>query len=159
MIATPQNKQLQVSAINNGTVIDHIPAQNLFKVIEILGLNHCNNQITFGSNLSSKVLGKKAIIKISDRYFADDEVNRIALVAPDAKLNIIKNYAVVEKHTVSLPPKIYSIAKCMNPQCVTNHQDIATKFVVLSKRPIMLQCEYCDKITDFDHLVIIPKKE
>ncbi|MDR1225524.1 MAG: aspartate carbamoyltransferase regulatory subunit [Prevotellaceae bacterium] len=150
-----EEKQLKVSAIKNGTVIDHIPASNLFKVIEILALSHCKNQITFGNNLESKKLGSKAIIKIADRFFADDEVNRIALVAPQAKLNIIKNYNVIEKRTVEIPDEIHSIAKCMNPMCVTNHQAIPTKFKVISRQEVTLQCAYCEKITDQERLVIL----
>ena len=85
-----ETKQMSVSAIQNGTVIDHVPANNLFKVIQILGLDRIDNQITFGTNLESKKLGRKAIIKISGVFFEDADINRIALVAPDAKLNIIK---------------------------------------------------------------------
>ncbi len=84
------DKKLQVSAIENGTVIDHIPASNLFKVIDILGLDKINSQITFGTNLESKRLGNKAIIKLADVFFMDEEINKIALVAPEAKLNIIR---------------------------------------------------------------------
>ena len=113
-------KQMSVSAIQNGTVIDHIPAENLFKVIKILGLDKIQNQITFGTNLDSKKLGRKAIIKISDVWFEKDDINRIALVAPEAKLNIIKDYQVVEKKVVELPDDISGIVKCMNPKCVTN---------------------------------------
>ena len=83
-------KELKVSAIKNGTVLDHIPANQLFKVISILGLKDCQNQITFGTNLDSKLLGKKAIIKVSDRFFEETEINKVALVAPDAKINIIR---------------------------------------------------------------------
>ena len=85
-------KKLQVSAIQNGTVIDHIPADKLFNVINILGLDKINNQITFGTNLESKKMGLKAIIKLSDVFFADEEINKIALAAPEAKLNIVKDY-------------------------------------------------------------------
>ena len=90
-------KELKVSAIKNGTVLDHIPANQLFKVISILGLKSCNNQITFGMNLDSKLLGKKAIIKVSDRFFEETEINKVALVAPDAKINIIREFEVIEK--------------------------------------------------------------
>ena len=85
-------KELKVNAIKNGTVIDHIPSQNLFSVINILGLNHIQQQVTFGFNLESKKLGKKAIIKVADIYFKDADLNKISLVAPDAKLNIIRDY-------------------------------------------------------------------
>jgi aspartate carbamoyltransferase regulatory subunit len=153
-----EEKQLKVSAIKNGTVIDHIPSGNLFKVVEILSLNRCKSQLTLGNNLESKRLGTKAIIKVADRFFADDEMNRIALVAPQAKFNIIKGYEVMEKRTVELPDAIVGIAKCINPMCVTNHQPIPTKFNVISKKDVLLQCCYCDKINDQEHLVIITKR-
>ncbi len=148
-------KHLVVNAIKDGTVIDHIPSHSLFKVVEILALTRCHNQLTIGNNLDSKMLGKKAIIKIADRFFEDEEVNRIALVAPAAKLNIIRSYEVVEKRVVEIPDQIVGITKCMNPKCVTNHEAITTKFSVVSKRDVLLQCAYCDKITDQEHLTII----
>ncbi|MBO7523712.1 MAG: aspartate carbamoyltransferase regulatory subunit [Bacteroidales bacterium] len=147
-------KQMSVSAIQNGTVIDHIPAENLFKVIKILGLDKIQNQITFGTNLDSKKLGRKAIIKISDVWFEKDDINRIALVAPEAKLNIIKDYQGVEKKVVELPDDISGIVKCMNPKCVTNFEDIKTQFTVVSKKPVALKCHYCEKITDENNMEI-----
>jgi aspartate carbamoyltransferase regulatory subunit len=148
-------KQLSVSAIENGTVIDHVPAHQLFKVIQILGLDCIENQITFGTNLESKKLGRKAIIKISGIYFEDEDINRIALVAPDAKLNIIKGYEVVEKKVVEVPDNIIGIAKCMNPKCITNFETVTTKFKVVSKKDVALKCHYCDKITNQENLEII----
>ena len=111
-----------VSAIESGTVIDHIPASSLFKVIKILGLDRIRNQITFGTNLESKTSGKKAIIKIAGKFFEDDDIDRIALVAPKAKLNIIRDYQVIEKRVVEVPDTINAIAKCMNPKCITNFE-------------------------------------
>lgn len=148
-------KQLVVSAIQNGTVIDHVPAKHLFKVIQILGLDHIDNQITFGTNLESMKLGRKSIIKIADMFFKDDDINRIALVAPDAKLNIIKDYEVVEKKVVEVPDTIVGIAKCMNPQCITNFEQVTTRFKVVSKKNVALKCHYCEKITDQENLEII----
>ncbi|WP_321281409.1 aspartate carbamoyltransferase regulatory subunit [Marinifilum fragile] len=148
-------KELQVSAIENGTVIDHIPAEYLFQVINILGLDNCNNSVTFGNNLESKLLGKKAIIKIADKFFEDDEINKISLIAPHAKLNIIKNYQVVEKKIVESPDKVIGIAKCMNPKCITNVEAVTTRFKVIEKTPITLKCHYCEKITDHKHIEII----
>ena len=148
-------KELKVSALKNGTVIDHIPADKLFKVIDILGLDKIGTTITFGTNLESKRLGKKAIIKVAEKFFEDTEINRIALVAPDAKLNIIRNYEVIEKKIVTVPDKIEGIVKCMNPKCVTNHESVSTKFKVINKKPISLKCHYCEKITDEEHMEII----
>jgi aspartate carbamoyltransferase regulatory subunit len=148
-------KQLKVSAIRNGTVIDHIPASNLFKVINILGLDHIDNQITFGTNLESKKLGSKAIIKISDKFFVDEEINRIALAAPQAKLNIIREYIVEEKKEVIVPDDFMGIVKCVNPKCITNNDAVKQKFRVISKREVSLKCHYCEKITDQEHMVFI----
>ncbi|HLP71706.1 MAG TPA: aspartate carbamoyltransferase regulatory subunit [Bacteroidales bacterium] len=148
-------RQLSVSAIENGTVIDHIPANYLFKVIQILGLDRIETQITFGTNLESKKLGRKAIIKIEGVFFEDEDINRIALVAPDAKLNIIKDYEVVEKRVVEVPDFITGIAKCMNPKCITNYESVTTRFKVVSKKMVSLKCHYCEKITNQENLQII----
>jgi len=148
-------RELKVSAIRNGTVIDHIPATSLFKVISILGLDKISNHLTFGTNLESKKLGRKSIIKISGKFFKDDEINKIALVAPDAKLNIIKDYEVVEKKVVEVPDYITGIAKCFNPKCITNAERVITRFTVISKKNVALKCHYCEKITDQEHMEII----
>ncbi|SDB83438.1 aspartate carbamoyltransferase regulatory subunit [Williamwhitmania taraxaci] len=144
-------KQLSVSAIENGTAIDHIPADSLFNVINILGLDHYTNQITFGTNLESKLLGRKAIIKIADKYFEDADINKISLVAPTAKLNIIKDYEVVEKKEVQLPETIEGIIRCVNPKCITNNDKVKPKYSVESKTKVSLRCLYCEKITDQEH--------
>jgi aspartate carbamoyltransferase regulatory subunit len=150
-----KDKKLEVSAIENGTVIDHIPANVLFKVISILNLDKIDKQITFGTNLISKKLGKKAIIKLTDTFFIDKEINKIALVAPQAKLNIIRNYSVVEKRIVEVPDEIVGIAKCMNPKCISNNEKITTRFKVVSQMEVKLKCHYCEKITDKDHIEIV----
>jgi len=152
---TKSKTQLSVSAIKNGTVIDHIPADSLFDVIQILGLNKLDKMITFGTNMESKKLGKKAIIKLSEVFFDERDLNRIALVAPQAKLNIIKDYKVVEKRVVEIPDEIVNIAKCVNPKCITNNENVKTRFYVVSKEGIALKCHYCEKITDKQNLVIL----
>lgn len=147
--------KLKVSAINEGTVIDHIPAKNLFKVISILGLDAIENQITFGTNLDSEKLGAKAIIKVSDKFFEDDEINKIALIAPHAKLNIIRDYEVVEKKVVEIPQRIVGIVKCFNPKCITNNEKITTSFQVVSTEPISLKCKYCEKHTGGEQIRMV----
>jgi len=148
-------KKLKVSALKNGTVIDHIPSENLFKVISILGLDKIReDMITFGMNLDSKAMGSKALIKISNKYFEDDDINRIALIAPNAKLNIIKDYKVVEKKEVQVPDEVIGIVKCFNPKCITNHEDISTSFKVINKNPLELKCKYCEKITNKDQIFL-----
>lgn len=148
-------KELSVRAIKNGTVIDHIPATHLFKVISILGLDKIENQITFGTNLKSKQQGHKAIIKVAKKYFADEDINKIALVAPFAKLNIIEDYQVVDKKVVEVPEQIVGIAKCFNPKCITNNEKMTTKFSLVEKQPLALKCQYCEKITNEEHLEVL----
>ena len=98
------NKQaLQVAALKNGTVIDHIPSEQLFTVVSLLRLERMDNNITIGFNLESKKLGKKGIIKIADKFFCDEEINRIAVVAPNVKMNIRRDYEIEEKKYVQLP--------------------------------------------------------
>ena len=149
-------KELKVSAIKNGTVLDHIPADQLFKVISILGLKDCQNQITFGMNLDSKLLGKKGIIKVADRFFEETEINKVALVAPEAKINIIKDFEVIEKKVLRVPDEIIGIVKCANPKCITNHQPITTRFrTTYEDSKLKLHCHYCEKNTSSDNLKII----
>jgi len=150
-----KDKQLSVSAIKEGTVIDHIPSESLFKVIAILGLDKLNSLVTFGNSFESKKLGKKGIIKVSDVFFSTEEINKIALVAPTAKLNIIRNYEVVEKVKVEIPDAVQGIIKCVNPKCITNHETVMTRFTVISKDKVQLKCHYCEKITSRDNLDMI----
>ena len=147
--------ELVVSAIENGTAIDRIPPQNLFKVISILGLEKINAQITFGNNLDSKKLGKKAIIKITDKFFDDDEINKIALVAPEAKLNTIRDYRVVEKREVQVPDEVKGIVKCVNPKCITNNEQIVTRFYTIDKKPVTLKCHFCEKNIEQEQMTIL----
>ena len=147
------NKELKVSALENGTVLDHIPAENVYRALDILGLKGISNQITIGINLNSKLFGKKGIIKIADRFFEDDELNKLALIAPHATVNIIRNFQVVEKKKLTMPEEIEGIAKCMNPKCITNHQPVKTRFAVIEEgNEISLLCHYCEKRSDIRSL-------
>ena len=142
-------KELVVSALENGTVLDHIPAQYVYKALDLLGLKDIENQITIGINLASKIYGKKGIIKIADKFFEDDELNKLSLIAPDATVNVIKDFKVVEKKKLEIPREIRGIGRCMNPKCVTNHQPIETRFSTAKKGDeISLLCHFCEKTTD-----------
>ena len=140
-------KELKVSAIENGTVIDHIPSNSVFQVIKILNLDEYVNQIFLGTNLESQKYGKKGIIKVSNRFFKADEINKIALVAPTATLIVIKNFSVVEKKKVEIPDGVEKIVKCFNPNCITNNEPVLTRFTVIEKDELKLKCHYCEKIT------------
>jgi aspartate carbamoyltransferase regulatory subunit len=127
-------------------------------VIDILGLDHIENQITFGTNLESQKLGLKGIMKLSGVFFKQEDLDRIALVAPDVKVNIIRDYEVVEKKVVEIPERIEGIVKCVNPMCITNQEEVRTKFDLLSRNPVRIKCHYCEKITDAMHMEIITSR-
>jgi aspartate carbamoyltransferase regulatory subunit len=143
-------KELKVSAIENGTVIDHIPSGSVFQVIKILNLTEYKNQLLIATNLDSQKMGKKGIIKVSNKFFKSDEINKISLVAPTATLIIIKNFAVIEKKKVEVPDYAEYIVKCFNPNCITNNEEVVTKFTVIDKKELKLRCHYCEKITARD---------
>jgi len=148
-------KELVVSAIENGTVIDHIPAGVVFRVVRILNLEAIGTQVTVGFNLESRKYGRKGIIKVSGKFFKRDQIDKIALVAPTATLIIIKNYEVTEKRQVVIPDEIHKLVKCVNPNCITNNQNVATRFVVIDKEDLKLQCHYCEKITAKNNIDIL----
>ena len=146
------HKELVVSALENGTVLDHIPAENVYKALDLLDLKDIESQITIGINLASKIHGKKGIIKIADIFFEDEELNKLALIAPNATVNVIRDFKVVEKKKLETPKEVIGIAKCKNPKCVTNHQPIKTKFATVHESDkISLKCHYCEKITSIKH--------
>ena len=136
---------LQVSALCNGTVIDHIPADKLFAVVNILNIPAMETNITIGNNLKSEKLGKKGLIKIADKFFTDDDVNRISLVAPKAVLNTIRDYKVVEKKEIKMPAELHNIVRCANPACITNNEPMETHFYVTDAEKGIIKCRYCEK--------------
>lgn len=148
-------KALQVAALENGTAIDHIPTEVLFKVVSLLQLQKLDNRITIGNNLNSNKMGVKGLIKVSDKFFKEDEINRIALVAPNVKLNIIRNFEVVEKKEVVLPDEIIEIVKCNNPKCITNNEPMKTRFHVTDKEKVELQCHYCELKINKEEVVLL----
>lgn len=148
------NKELQVAALENGTVIDHIPSEQLFKVVSLLGLDKLSNSITIGNNLTSTLLKTKGIIKVADKFFEEEELNRIALIAPNVKLNVIRNYEVCEKKNVSLPNEISDIVKCANPKCITNNEPMSTSFKVIDKEDVKIKCKYCERVISKEDIII-----
>ncbi|MDD2246021.1 MULTISPECIES: aspartate carbamoyltransferase regulatory subunit [Proteiniphilum] len=148
-------KELQVAALENGTAIDHIPTEAVFKVVSLLKLEKLKNRITIGNNLRSNKMGKKGIIKVSDKFFREDEINRIALIAPNVNLNIIRNFEVVEKKKVTLPDEIVEIVVCNNPKCITNNEPMKTRFHVIDKEKVELQCHYCELKIKKEEIVLL----
>ena len=140
-------KELKVSAIENGTVIDHIPSDAVFKVIRILKLQDFEDMVLFATNLESKKYGKKGIIKVSGRFFEPEELNKISLVAPHASIIEIKDFQVSTKKVVETPSEVKGIVRCFNPNCITNKEEVKASFKVVDKEDTRLKCHYCEKIT------------
>lgn len=145
----------QVAAIKNGTVIDHIPAEKTYEVANLLELQKQENPVTIGYNYPSKKIGKKGIIKVSDKFFTDEEISRLSVVAPNVVLNVIKDYEVVEKKTVETPDELRGIVRCNNPKCITNNEPMSTVFNVVDKKRGILKCHYCDKEQYIDKVELV----
>lgn len=142
---TMKKEELQVAALKNGTVIDHIPTDKLFTIVNLLGLQNSDSKITIGNNFYSKKLGSKGIIKVADRYFSDEEISRLSIVAPNVQLSIIRDYEVAEKKQIIMPDVVKGIVKCGNPKCITNNEPMPTIFHVVCKENGLLKCHYCEK--------------
>ena len=140
---TNQKKELAVAALRNGTVVDRIPSRNLFKAVRILGIENMTNHVTIGNNLESKHLGSKGIIKVADVEFPEETLNRIAIIAPHARINVIRDFEVAEKRDVPLPDTIVGIVRCNNPKCITNNEPMDTRFEVVDREDVTLRCHYC----------------
>lgn len=140
------SKQLQVAALKNGTVIDHIPNSKLFEVVRLLHLEQItDSSITVGYNLESHEMGRKSLIKVSDHYFSDSELNQLSVVAPNVTLCIVRDYEIAEKKKVALPPRLSGIVRCPNPKCITNNEPMPTLFHTVDEDSGTLRCHYCEK--------------
>lgn len=137
--------ELRVPAIKDGSVIDHIPVGKVETVVHLLRLFELDYPITIGHNFRSVKLGRKGIIKVEEKHFTPEEVNKLALVAPDVVINVIKDYEVVEKIKATLPDRIFDLVKCTNPKCITNNELMKSEFKVLNKESATLQCKYCNR--------------
>lgn len=147
--------QMLVAAIENGTVIDHIPAEKTYQVVSLLRLEKLSTQVTIGYNYKSEKLGRKGIIKVEDKFFTDEEISRLSVVAPNIVLNIIRDFEVVEKKTVLTPDDLSGIVRCNNPKCITNNEPMPTLFHVTDKEHGTLKCHYCEKEQDIDKVELV----
>lgn len=142
-----KKKELKIPLIKEGTVIDHISAGNAVKVLHILGIPErtFDSIVSVAMNVNSKI-GKKDIVKVENRELKPEEVNKIALIAPKATINIIRDYEVVKKFKVHLPDEIVGIVRCPNPNCISNTREpVESRFKVISRDPIRIKCFYCER--------------
>jgi len=139
-------KELKVPRIKDGTVIDHITAGNAVKVLHILGIPKGTSSIvSVAMNVKSK-FGKKDIVKVENRELDPHEVDKIALIAPKATINFIRDYEVAKKYKVKLPDEIVGIVSCSNPTCVSNAKEpVKSRFKVITKDPPRIKCYYCER--------------
>lgn len=146
---------MKVKKIKNGTVIDHIAAGQALNVLKILGITkgYPTTTVTVAMNVPSGKLAFKDIVKVEGRELEAEELDKISLIAPDATINIIRDYEVVEKKTVSLPQILEGVLECDNPNCITHFEAVKSRFVVEEKNPIKLRCVYCERSMDEEGVV------
>jgi len=139
--------KLQVEAIKNGTVIDHIPAKVGIKVLRRFDMHNTQQKVTIGLNLPSSALGHKDLLKIENVFINEEQANKLALYAPHATVNQIENYEVVKKLALELPEKINNVFACPNTNCISHNEPVESSFSVFEKNnDIRLKCKYCEKV-------------
>lgn len=149
-----KRQELLVAALRNGTVIDHIPSDKLFQVVNLLGLEKMTTPVTIGYNLHSGKMGSKGIIKIADKFFTDDELNQLAVISPNVSLCEIRDYEVVVKKEVVLSDDIVGIIRCPNPRCITNNEPMTTRFHVTDRSSGTVRCHYCNHEESLDNITL-----
>ncbi len=151
-------KVLTISKIRDGTVIDHIPAGKALEVLKILGIKSGSRErVSMAMNVESKKMGKKDIVKVEGKYIGDEELNRISLIAPNATINIIKDYEIIRKFRVEIPRFLENILRCPNRNCISNAEGepITTRFEIEKRDGIVARCIYCGrKIYEIENYLI-----
>lgn len=141
-----KQNQLQVEAIKNGTVIDHIPAHVGVKVLRLFNMHNSNERVTIGLNLPSSALGAKDLLKVENTFISEEQAQKLALYAPKATVNQIENYAVVKKLELTLPKQVVDVFSCANSNCITHNEPVPSNFSVTEKNDVIrLKCKYCEK--------------
>ena len=143
-------QELKIQKIRNGTVIDHLPAGSGLTVLRILGISKdYKNSVSIAMNVPSKSFGMKDVVKVEDRVLRPEETDKLALIAPEATINIIRDYKVSSKGRVTVPKEIVGVLKCGNPSCVTNNREpIMPVFAIEREKPIVLRCKFCERIME-----------
>lgn len=147
-------KSQSVAAIKNGTVIDHIRNEATLDVLQILKLKDVDGIVSIAYNLDSKSMQKKGLIKIGGKNLSTKEIQKIAVLAPNCTMSIIENYKVKEKTKLEIPDEIIGVAKCINPNCITNNESVRTKFNIENKSPLKVRCVYCERTMTREELHI-----
>ncbi len=148
-----EKKELKVKSIKNGTVIDHIRQNRAANILSMLNLPDDETPVMVAINVESSNMGKKDIIKIEGRELSEEEVDKLVLLAPQASINIIRDYEIVNKFNLQLTDEVIDVVKCSNPNCITNsNEPLHDKFYVQSKEPVLLRCHYCERTMDYEDI-------
>jgi aspartate carbamoyltransferase regulatory subunit len=146
--------EYRVTALRDGTVIDHLPPGMALKALEFLG-HEGGNIVTVGMYLDSRKYGKKDLIKLERKELTQGEIAKIAILGPHTTLAIIRDYRVVAKVAVNIGEEVAGVATCPNPNCITNHDDLRTRFHVMKRMPLRVRCHYCERVITEDELEVI----
>jgi len=149
--------ELKVSKIKQGTVIDHIRAGMAPAVLKILGIDRgASDVVVVAMNVRSRELGRKDIVKVENRIIDEESLKKVAIIAPKATINLVKDYEIGEKHEISLPKELRGILKCPNRNCITNSPErVPTFFAHESAEPVEYRCHYCEELVEADHVELI----
>ncbi len=152
MMTEQPTREFKVFRIENGIVIDHVPHWSAFKVLDILGLRGTDSLVTVGFGMESDQMGRKDLVKVENRELTARDIHRIALVAPQATINRIRESVIVDKFKVKLPRSIEGLIRCPNVSCITHVEPAPSKFTTRSRDPLELICHYCHAVTDKENL-------
>lgn len=148
-----EKKELKVKSIKNGTVIDHIKQNRASNILSMLNLPDDETPVMVAINVESSNMGKKDIIKIEGRELSEEEVDKLVLLAPQASINIIRDYEIVNKFNLHLADEVVGVVKCSNPNCISNsNEPLQDRFYVQSKEPVLLRCHYCERTMDYEDI-------
>ena len=150
-----EEREYKVFKILDGTVIDHIPHWKALQVVELLGLRQRVTLVTIGIGMQSRKMGQKDLLKIEGRELSQAEIDRLALVAPDATINLIRDSRRVGKMKVQLPDRIDQLVRCSNAGCITRHEQVPTRFRTESRTPVKLRCHYCSGLTEGEEIELL----
>ncbi len=146
----------RVTAICNGTVIDHVPAGHALKVLRMLRISGVQSSpVSLVMNVPSSKYGAKDIIKVEDRELTQDELDRLGLIAPRASVAIIRNYSVAEKREVELQDEMVNVARCTYSNCISlaDREPLPHRLKVIDSEPLQLRCHYCGRSQDMDSVI------
>jgi len=145
---------LKVRRIENGTVLDHLPPGTAPLILDILDVDLEETTVLMAINVESSKMGRKDILKIEGKFLEEEEANRVALIAPNATVNIIRDYSVAEKFKVKPPERVEGVVKCPNPNCITNdeREPVEPVFIRESEDPLEYRCKYCERVIRAEQL-------